>query len=67
MARGYTGPPDPDKGTPNRHTKAKIKLMLKDIREDHLALEQVILKLAEKRPEDTLDAVLYVVREPESE
>jgi hypothetical protein len=61
MARGYTGPPDPDKGKPNRHTRAKINLMLTDIREDHLALEQVILKIAEKRPEDVLDAVLYVL------
>lgn len=63
MPRGYTGPPDPDKGKPYRHTQAKIRLMLKDIEDDPLALVQVILRLAEKRPEDVLDAVTDVLGE----
>lgn len=61
MARGYHGPEDPDKGRPNRHTRQKVRLMLADETADRGALTEIILMLAEKRPEDTLDAVLAVL------
>jgi hypothetical protein len=57
---GYAGPPDPEKGTPYRHTRQKITLMLEPILDDPRALLAVIGKVAEKRPEDVLDAVLFV-------
>lgn len=60
MARGWTET-DPDKGKPHRHTRAKIRLMLADVHDDHLALANIILKAAEKRPDDVLDAVLAVL------
>jgi TnpA family transposase len=59
MPRGWNET-DPEKGQPNRHTRAKIRLMMQDILEDHFALRAVIDKIAEKRPEDVLDAVLWV-------
>lgn len=59
MARGWKET-DPEKGTPNRHTRAKAALMLQGV-EDPAALKQVILKLTDKRPEDVLDAVLAVL------
>lgn len=64
MARGYAGPPDPDKGRPNRHTRAKIALMLGDHlygSESAELLGKIVLKVADRRPEDTLDAVLAVL------
>jgi hypothetical protein len=64
MARGYAGPPDPDKGKPYRHTQQKIRLML-DIGGDDAPvyehLLEVILKVAEKRPDDVLDALVEVL------
>jgi hypothetical protein len=62
MARGYAGPPDPDKGKPYRHTQQKIRLLLEGedlpVYEDLL---KIILKIAEKRPEDVLDALVDVL------
>lgn len=59
MARGWNET-DPEKGQPHRHTRAKIRLMLRDISDDPLALTAVITEIARKRPEDVLDAVLKV-------
>lgn len=62
MPRGYHGPEDPEKGMPHRHTRAKIELLLTE--PDLPTYEQllaVIMKVAEKRPEDVLDAVTAVV------
>lgn len=61
MPKGWTDD-DPDKGKPYRHTRAKIRLML----DDPLAglpgvCETILLKIAEKRPEDVLDALLDVL------
>lgn len=63
MARGYVGPPDPEKGQPHRHTRAKIELLMKPIMNDPLALAAVIGRIAQKRPDDVLDAVIYVVND----
>jgi hypoxanthine-guanine phosphoribosyltransferase len=64
MPRGWNEA-DPEKGQPNRHTRAKIRLMMQDILDDPLALRAVIDKIAEKRPEDVLDAVLWVTEDNE--
>lgn len=65
MPRGYAGPPDPDKGVPYRRARAKIMLLLDrpDLPVDtyYQLMNSVLLKLAEKRPEDVLDAVLAVM------
>jgi hypothetical protein len=63
MPRGYAGPADPLKGVPYRHTRAKITLLLQDIADDHLALTAVLMRVAEKRPEDVLDAVIWVTED----
>ena len=60
MARGWNEN-DPEKGVPNRHTRAKIRLLLDDIAASPQDLMAVIVKAAEKRPEDVLDAVIFVV------
>lgn len=39
--------------------------MMQDILDDPLALQAVIDKIAEKRPEDVLDAVLWVTEDNE--
>jgi hypothetical protein len=59
-ARGVLGgiEPDPDKGRPNRHTRAKAKLMIDSLNDKPGALALALLLLAEKRPEDTLDALI---------
>jgi hypothetical protein len=59
MARGWNET-DPEKGVPNRHTRAKIRLLLGDHlygNESAGLLGKILLKVAEKRPEDVLDAV----------
>lgn len=65
MPRGYAGPPDPLKGVPYRQARAKIMLLLDrpDLPVDtyYQLMNSVLLKLAEKRPEDVLDAVLAVM------
>lgn len=61
MARGYTGPPDPEKGQSHRHTRAKINLLMQDIEGDHLALKTLVLKIAEKRPGEVLDALTWLL------
>ena len=66
MPRGYTGPPDPDKGKPYRHTQAKIRLMLGLSGGAYPACEDlltIIIRVAEKRPDDVLDAVIDVLGE----
>lgn len=60
MARGYAGPADPEKGQPHRHTRAKISLLMQDIEGGHLALKTLVLKIAEKRPEEVLDALIWL-------
>ena len=72
MARGWNEI-DPDKGMPHRHVQAKIRLMLTDYSVEcescglhrpgfsESVLKEIILKIAEKRPEDVLDAVLAVL------
>lgn len=63
MARGWNEE-DPDKGKPHRHVQAKIRLMLGDHlygNESAELLGKIVLKIAEKRPEDVLDAVLAVL------
>lgn len=57
-ARGILGGavPDPDKGKPHRHVRARARLMLQGMTpEQHLA---AINWLLDKRPEDTLDALI---------
>ena len=63
MARGWNET-DPDKGKPNRHTRRKVELMLSGV-EDIPLLTAIIVKIAEKRPEDVLDAVLAVLEPDE--
>ena len=51
---------DPEKGVPYRHTRAKIRLLLEHDGDlvTYETLLAILLKVAEKRPEDVLDAVL---------
>jgi len=63
MARGYHGPPDPGKGTPYRHVRQKIRLLTDGLllNTDGERLLSALMAVAEKRPEDVLDAVLAVL------
>ncbi|HEY1705532.1 MAG TPA: hypothetical protein VGG75_38085 [Trebonia sp.] len=64
MPRGYAGAPDPDKGIPYRHVRQKIRLLLSGrlaLDADGEVLLAVLLKVAEKRPDDVLDAVISVL------
>ena len=67
MPKGVLGgiAPDPEKGRPYRHLRARIRLLLADVADDPLALEQLVLKIAEKRPEDVLDALTWLTEELE--
>jgi hypothetical protein len=62
-ARGVLGglQPDPDKGKPHRHTRAKIRLMIEDM--TPVQAIQVISKIMDIRPEETLDAIIAVCGE----
>ena len=65
MARGWNqrGPRASRTGT-----RAKIELLMQPIMSDPFALAAVIGKIAQKRPEDVLDAVIAVVSdEPAAE
>lgn len=60
MARGRNEE-DPEKGVPYRHLRARIRLLLGDHlygSESAELLGKILLKVAEKRPEDVLDAVI---------
>jgi hypothetical protein len=52
------GPKDPDFGKPNRHTRAKIGLMLDANLRNYSYLHATLLKVAERYPEAVLDALL---------
>jgi hypothetical protein len=58
---------DPEKGVPYRHVKAKIRLLLGGLllNTDGEVLQGVLLKLAEKHPDDVLTAVADVMAEHE--
>ncbi len=67
MPRGWTDN-DPAKGTPDRRTREKIGLLLGGWPEQYgdgayVALEQVVWRVAEKRPQDVLDALVWLVEE----
>ncbi|HEY1700806.1 MAG TPA: hypothetical protein VGG75_13925 [Trebonia sp.] len=66
MPRGWNQE-DPEKGMPYRHTRAKIKLLLSGLllNADGEVLHLVLLKLAEKHPDDVLAAVADVMAERE--
>lgn len=66
MPKGWTDT-DPDKGKPYRHTRAKIRLLLADIAGDAAALEKLVMRLAEKRPDDVLDAMVWLCRDDDDE
>jgi hypothetical protein len=55
-----------EKGVPHRHTRAKIRLLLSG-QVKRAWLEEMLLKLAEKRPDDVLDAVSSVLAVHEDE
>jgi hypothetical protein len=61
MAKGVLGGvlPDPDKGKPHRHTRAKARLMLQDL--DRSQAFAALELLIDKRPEEVLDAILDAV------
>jgi hypothetical protein len=59
MARGWADT-DPDKGLPHRHIRARIRLMLNPLPPSYL-MEEIILRVAAKRPEEVLDAVREVL------
>lgn len=67
MAKGVLGglEPDPDKGRPHRHTRAKIQLLILDARHDPVTLTRVIDKVAETYPGAVLDAVLEAIGDQE--
>lgn len=59
MPRGWTDD-DPAKGTPHRRVREQVGLLLGDTgygSQDGELLRTVILKLAEKRPEEVRDAL----------
>jgi hypothetical protein len=58
VARGWNRQ-DPKKGVPYRHTRAKIELLLLGATAHDLFT--VIGKVADKRPDDVLDAVIAVM------
>lgn len=67
MPKGWTDD-DPAKGTPHRRVREQVGLLLRAVREDcgsysdaFGVLEQVILKLAGKRPEAVRDALVEVL------
>lgn len=64
MARGWDEV-DPDKGKPHRHVRVKIDLLLSDLDVESWAdagvLYTILMKVAEKRPEEVLDAVTFVM------
>lgn len=62
MARGWHGK-DPEKGVPYRHLRDKVTLLTDGLllNPDGEVLLRVLLKVAEKRPEDVLDAVIAVM------
>lgn len=65
MARGYAGPPDPEKGMPHRHARAKIRLLM-DGAVPRGQLEEMLLRLAGKYPDAVLTAVTDVLAENEA-
>jgi hypothetical protein len=50
-----------DKGMPHRHTRAKIRLLLAGGAVRSAWLTEMVLKLAEKRPDEVLDVVTAVL------
>ena len=64
MPRGWTDD-DPAKGRPHRRVHEKIGLLLADVVDDPRALVIVIKRIAEKRPEDVLDALAWLHGEQE--
>jgi hypothetical protein len=63
MAKGWTDR-DPAKGIPYRRTREKIELLLGSRDQGELLsyedLLAVVLKVAERRPEDVLDALTWL-------
>jgi hypothetical protein len=59
MPKGWNDD-DPMKGRPHRRVHEQIGLLMGDIGDDHLALEQLVLRIADKRPEDVLDALVWL-------
>ena len=57
-SRGVLGgvEPDPGKGKPHRHTRAKCLLMLTGMTLDQATTALIVL--IDKRPEDALDALI---------
>jgi hypothetical protein len=57
------GPKDPDFGKPNRHTRAKIRLLMKYL--DAGDVENVLLKVAERHPETVLKVMCDLMEDAE--
>lgn len=57
----HKGCRDPDAGKPNRHAIDKVALLAQDLDRDDLVA--ALQKLAEKRPEAVLDALIELYRE----
>jgi hypothetical protein len=62
---------DPKKGTPHRRTHEKIELLLSALPKQYTsyadaygALELVLHRIADKRPDDVLDALVWLNDDP---
>lgn len=55
MPAGYTGPEDPEKGVPYRHTRARAQLMLAHATQEQM--RRALQLLIWQRPGEALDAL----------
>ena len=64
MPKGWTDN-DPAKGTPHRRVRERVTLLMEDVAGDPAALAAAIWKIAETRPHDVLDALVWLHEQDE--